>query len=597
MKLQLNVQIPLIIGVVVLITSFAICFISLQISSSNLERTILHTIEDNATSNAELLSATLNGQLDVVWELANRIRTRTMELETVRPSLVADIPRIGADSMALIYPDGTSYDIETGTVIDLSDRDYFRLAMTGQKNIAVIFSRLVNRIMVFFVSPIFESDEAGAPVIGVLFAAKEGNRAISDIIMNLKSVMPSGYSYLIDNSGTVIAHPNTEFVTRQLNPIAEAANDPSLKPVAEMMEPALRQRNGISRYTYEGRRMIGYYVEVPGYPWVLFNQIERRDIDNQLATMRIILLSISFIVSVILAGLLAFFGSRSVLLSVEERERMAHEANERRKEIEKLIHAIKSTSESRTAFLSNISNKMAVPINTIIRLSSLISRDKEISENIRKPMEGINNSGVMLFEVVYDIIDILKIETRSLRIRPVKYNLPNLIFDMTVHYLTFMETKPHVKFQLTVDETLPLRLVGDELRIRHICQHLLDNAFKITAEGVIAVNISCKRKSGYAWLIIKISDTGIGMGVDKLEELFAGYGRMDSADKANKGGTGLGLNISRQIAELMKGTLTATSEKNKGTVFVLAVPQKLLSEETIGKETAEKLMRFQYSKV
>jgi signal transduction histidine kinase len=98
------------------------------------------------------------------------------------------------------------------------------------------------------------------------------------------------------------------------------------------------------------------------------------------------------------------------------------------------------------------------------------------------------------------------------------------------------------------------------------------------------------------WLLIKISDTGIGMAEDELENLFSGYGRIDATDNFYKGGTGLGLNISRQIAELMKGTLTATSEKNKGSVFTLCVPQKMLSEETIGKETAAKLMSFQYTK-
>jgi len=596
MKLKLNVQIPLIIGAVVLITSSAISFISLQISSNILEDTILDAIEAKTTSNAELLSVTINGQLDVVWEIANRIRTRTMDMDVVRPSLMPDVPRIGAIDMALVYPNGIAHYVVDNTTADLGDREYIRQAMAGNNSIGIVVSRVTGLLGVVFAAPVYQSEAPNAPVSGVLIARKDGGRTLSDIVVNLKSGMPSGYSYLIDSDGTFIAHPNTEMVVNQFNAITEARNDPSLRSLAGVLETALVQRNGISRYTFEGRNMIGRYAEVPGYPWILFSQIERRDIDNQLTAMRTILLVISLIVSAVLAAVLVFFGSRTVLVSIEEREQVAREANERRKEIESLMHALKDSSESRTAFLSNISDKMADPINTIIRLSSLISRDREISDNIRKNTDRINDSGVMLFEVVYDIIDILKIEAGKLQIRPVKYLLPNLIHDMTVHYLILTEDRP-VKFHLIVDETLPLKLAGDELRIRHICQHLLDNAFKFTTEGVIAINISCKRKGGFAWLLIRISDTGIGMEEEKLEELFAGYGRMDAADKSHKGGTGLGLSISRQIAELMKGTLTATSEKNKGTVFMLAVPQKLLSEETIGKETADKLMRFQYTKV
>ena len=593
--MKLNVQIPLIIGTVVLMTSAAVSLVSLQISSRILEATILDAIGDKTTSNAELLSVTLDGQLDILREIANRVSIRSMNLRVVLTSLVPHISRIGALDMAVVIPEGISHYVLDNTTVDVSDRAYFRRAMAGEENIEVVFSRLSNSIVVLFAAPVFQSDAATAPVIGVLVARKDGGRTLSDIVVNLKSGMPSGYSYMVDSNGTFIAHSNTELVTSQFNPITETENNPSLKPWADMIETALRQRNGISRYTYEGKEMIGRYAEVPGYPWMLFSSIERSDIDKQLATMRVILLIICFIVSVTLAGVLVFVGSRTVLVSMEERERVAHEATERRKEIENLMNALKNSSETRTAFLSNISNKMANPINTIIRLSSLISHNKEISEDIRKNTERINDSGVMLFEVVYDIIDILKIEAGKLQIRPVKYHLPNLIYDITAHYLILAENRP-IQYQLIVDEDLPLQLVGDELRIRHICQHLLDNAFKFTSKGIIAVHMSCRKKNGYVWLTIKISDTGIGMAEDELEALFAGYGRIDTEDKAYKGGTGLGLSISKQIAEMMKGTLVAHSEKNKGTVFTLCVPQKLLSEETIGKETAEQLMHFQYSK-
>jgi len=85
------------------------------------------------------------------------------------------------------------------------------------------------------------------------------------------------------------------------------------------------------------------------------------------------------------------------------------------------------------------------------------------------------------------------------------------------------------------------------------------------------------------------------MSEDELQKLFAGYVKTEEAQKSFKGGTGLGLSISKQIVELMKGTLTASSEKDKGSTFTLCVPQKIQSKETIDKETAGKLLNFQYS--
>jgi signal transduction histidine kinase len=508
-----------------------------------------------------------------------------MDLSVVRPSLAPEIKRIGADSMALIYPNGDSYDIVTGTLIDLSDRDYFKKAMAGEKNIVVIFSRLQRRFMVMFVSPIYKGEDTNTPVAGVLLAAKDGAQAISDIIVNLKSIMPSGYNFLVDSNGTFIAHPNTELVASQFNPITEAESTPSLRPMADMIETALEKKNGILHYTFEGKKMIGRYAEVPGYPWVLFSLIERRDIDKQLAAMRVILLLISFIVSIILAGALVFFGSRSVLVSIEEREKATREAVERQREIEKLMYALKKSTEARTAFLSDISGSMADPINNIIRISSLLSKYTEITEDHHKNMDIINDEGMKLFTVINDILDILNIEAGKLKFKPVKYNLPKLISDITSPFLIHTKDKP-IQFRLVVDERLPVNLAGDELRIKQITHHLITNAFNFTQKGSITVDITSRTKGEHIVLIIKVIDTGIGMTENKLDNIFADYGQ----------GTGkLGLFLCRQLAEIMKGTLSVTSEHGTGSIFTLSVPQKLLSHETIGPETAKKLAAFKFN--
>ena len=309
--MKLSIRIPLLIGAVVLITSASIGFTALQISSNTLEATILNAIGAENGANAELLSSILKGQIDIIGEIANRARTRTMNWETVRPSLTADITRIGALDMALIFPDGIAHYVLDNSTLDLHDRDYFIRAMAGEKKIEVVFSRAISKTVVMFAAPIFQSDEKDAPVAGVLVARRDGAQTLSEVVVNLKSSMKSGYSYLVDRTGTIIAHPNTDLVTNQFNPMKEVEGNPSLKPLAHLFEAALKEKNGISRYVYDGKNLLGHYSEVPGHSWLLFSTIEKSDVDSQLTHMRFIVFAIGALF--IIAGLIiAFFIGRSI---------------------------------------------------------------------------------------------------------------------------------------------------------------------------------------------------------------------------------------------------------------------------------------------
>ena len=273
--MKLSVKISLLIGTVVLVTSVGIGLIALQISSTTLERTILDGIGAKNESNAELLSAMLSGELNVLGEIANRARTRTMDWDNIQPTLIPDVPRLDVLDLALAAPDGISRYVLDGTTVEIRDRDYFRRAMAGEKNIEVVFSRLSGRLMVMLAVPVFRNDTPGAPVIGVLIALKDGGRALSDVVANLKSTMPSGYSYLVDREGTIIAHRNTEYVTSQFNPIKAAETDASYKAWGDLTSTALRTRYGASRYSYEGMNLIGQFTEVPDFSWLFSVQSKK----------------------------------------------------------------------------------------------------------------------------------------------------------------------------------------------------------------------------------------------------------------------------------------------------------------------------------
>jgi len=217
--MKLTIRLPLIIGAVMLITAVSISIISLQISSSTLEASILDGMGEKNELSADYISATLTGRLNVLYEIANRARTRTMDWELIQPNLLPDVHRLGYEEMGIVYPDGfTRYVIDSATT-NLGDRDYIIQAFSGRATISdVIISRRTGDPVVMFAAPIFESDAPRAPVIGVLIARMDGGKALSDIVLNLKSSMPSGYYFLVNNEGTIIAHQNSDLVTNQFNP-------------------------------------------------------------------------------------------------------------------------------------------------------------------------------------------------------------------------------------------------------------------------------------------------------------------------------------------------------------------------------------------
>ncbi|MCL1929169.1 MAG: methyl-accepting chemotaxis protein [Treponema sp.] len=310
--MKLSLRIPLLIGVLVITTSLGIGITSLQVSSAALESSILDGIEDKNEANAEYLAAMINGQLDVLWEVANSVDVRTMDEDIIRSALLPVVSHINAIEIAILHPNGVSRDVVAGTSFDISHRDYFKRAIAGEKCVELVISRLSGDLEVVFAVPVLRDDTPGAPVIGVLISRKDGGQTLSDIVVNLASRMPSAYSYLLNMEGTAIAHQNTEMVKNQFNPIKQVDENPALKSLAEMTEKALVEKYGITRYTFNGKNMIGCYDPVPGYPWLLFSTIEKSDVDNQLVHMRYIIIAIG-VLFLAVALVVAFFIGRSIV--------------------------------------------------------------------------------------------------------------------------------------------------------------------------------------------------------------------------------------------------------------------------------------------
>jgi methyl-accepting chemotaxis protein len=199
--MKLSVRIPLLIGVVVFVTSASLGLLALRLSSKELSESVHETVKAENDANAKLMSALLNWELGILYEIANRPRIRTLDWTIVHNDLSTEVSRIKAQQMALVLPDGAYTSVVNTTTNNVVDRPYFKKAMAGQNNIDIVVSRATGKPVIVMAVPIFQSNEKGAPVIGILMAEKDGVDFLTDIMLaNLNKTMPSGYCYIMDVS-------------------------------------------------------------------------------------------------------------------------------------------------------------------------------------------------------------------------------------------------------------------------------------------------------------------------------------------------------------------------------------------------------------
>jgi len=253
-------------------------------------------------------------------------------------------------------------------------------------------------------------------------------------------------------------------------------------------------------------------------------------------------------------------------------------------------------SLAKSHFLANMSHEMRTPLNAVIGLSELTLEDGVLGEDARINLMKISNAGATLLSTVNDILDISKIEAGKFELIPVDYDIPSLINDTVAQSIMRIGEKP-IKFILNISESLPARLHGDDLRVKQVINNLLSNAFKYTKEGEVELKVNCERDGDgeTVWMTASVRDTGIGIKKEDITRLFTDYEMMDVESHRKIEGTGLGLTITKNIVEMMGGTITVDSEYGKGSVFTAKFKQKYLTDVVIGAEMAESLKGFKYT--
>lgn len=252
-----------------------------------------------------------------------------------------------------------------------------------------------------------------------------------------------------------------------------------------------------------------------------------------------------------------------------------------RKKYEDALKQSKEKAEkadmAKSEFLANMSHEIRTPLNAVIGFSELLeARVKD--PKAKSYIKSIKTSGRALLNLINDILDISKLEANAARVSTSPASIRHLVTDTVSIFLLKSVTKG-VTITGSIDRQVPDALMIDAARIRQILLNLVGNAVKFTEKGFVRVNVTCTPVTeGRTNLSIVVSDSGIGIPESDFKTIFEPFRQRNDHNINRYGGTGLGLSISLKLAQMMGGTISVTSEVDKGSQFFVYLPDVLTAE-------------------
>ena len=240
-------------------------------------------------------------------------------------------------------------------------------------------------------------------------------------------------------------------------------------------------------------------------------------------------------------------------------------------EIQDKSRQLAEASQHKSQFLANMSHELRTPLNAIIGVSEMLREDAEALKQDTEPLDRVLGAGRHLLALINDILDLSKIEAGRMELQLEPFALAPLIDDV-VKTIEPLAAKNDNQVAVHCDAAIGT-LHADQMRLRQALLNLMSNANKFTERGTITVAARQGQEDGRDWVIISVSDTGIGMSAEQMGKLFQEFSQADASTTRKYGGTGLGLAISKRFCQMMGGDITVKSEPGRGSAFTIRLPR------------------------
>lgn len=347
------------------------------------------------------------------------------------------------------------------------------------------------------------------------------------------------------------------------------ANNIQEEGIREEVQECLENKKNIMFYhDIRGKSALNYMWTVNGGSVYLvgYVPIEAIQQEGRTVNQNIFIVVAVMLIAFFLCCVLYYFNQRQQNKIRKEREAEREIHNKR---LAEALHAAQIASNSKTMFLSNMSHDIRTPMNAVLGFTTLLAKDADNPDKVREYTKKITASGQHLLSLINDILDVSKIESGKVVLTVEEFTLNDLVSSVDAIIRPMAKGRGQ-KFHVEVMGVKHEYLMGDETRVNQILINLLSNAVKYTPEGgniwfrIIGLK---QRSSQYEHIKIEVEDDGYGMTPEYLETIFDAFTRAENSTTNKVQGTGLGMAITKNIVELMGGTINVTSEINKGSLF------------------------------
>lgn len=347
------------------------------------------------------------------------------------------------------------------------------------------------------------------------------------------------------------------------------ANNIQEEDIRQEVNACLEEKKNIMFYhDIQGKSSLNYMWKVnDGSIYLVgYVPIEAIQQEGRTVNQNIFIVVVVMLIAFFLCCILYYFNQRQQNRIRKEREEEREIHNKR---LAEALQAAQIASNSKTTFLSNMSHDIRTPMNAVLGFTTLLARDANNPDKVREYTKKITASGQHLLSLINDILDVSKIESGKVVLTIEEFTLNDLVSSVDA-IIRPMAAARDQKFHVEVKGVKHEYLMGDETRINQILINLLSNAVKYTQEGgnIWFRMIGMKQHSPqFEHIRIEVQDDGYGMTTEYLKIIFDAFTRAENSTTNKVQGTGLGMAITKNIVELMGGSIDVSSEVNKGTLF------------------------------